>query len=96
MQVDFPCNFIYCAYNKDVEIEFDPKKNEANLRKHGCELSLAKYAEWEEALFQLDLEADFEEEQVIAILPIGNRIFYLVFVFKGDVKRIISLRLASN
>lgn len=79
-----------------MEIEFDPKKNEVNLRKHGCELSLALELNWEKASVWVDTRTDYGEPREIAILPIGERLYCVVFVIRGEVRRIISLRKANE
>lgn len=78
-----------------MNIEFDPNKNQINYDTHGYYLEYAQELEWHEALIWLDTRFDYGEPREVAILPKGDRLFYVAFVDKETHYRIISLRLAT-
>lgn len=77
-------------------IEFDPAKDAANTLKHGVSLSQASEFEWEGALTWPDTRRAYGEQRMCAIGYIGVRLHVAVFVERGDVRRIISLRKANQ
>ena len=76
-------------------IEFDPAKDKANLAKHGVSLALAGKLDWDAALVWLDDRFDYGELRMIALAPEANTLYFVAFVERGDVRRIISLRRAE-
>ena len=76
-------------------IEFDPVKDKANLAKHGVSLALAGKLDWDTALVWLDDRFDYGELRMIALAPEANTLYFVAFVERGDVRRIISLRRAE-
>jgi len=78
-----------------MEIEFDPAKDEANIRKHGMSLSLAKDLEIDTAHVMTDTRKDYGENRFIAVGPIGGRLCVLAFTLRGGKVRAISLRRAN-
>lgn len=79
-----------------MRIEFDPIKNEANRAKHGVPLSLAGELDWEAALVWVDERFDYKETRMIALAPKTEILYYVAFVDRGGVRRIISLRRANR
>lgn len=81
-----------------IRIEFDPAKDEANLRKHGVSLKEAAGFDWNCAIEREDDRFDYGEVRFVAIGPIGNRLFVLVFAEGSDedAVRAISLRPADK
>ncbi|TAK92046.1 MAG: BrnT family toxin [Burkholderiaceae bacterium] len=79
-----------------MQIEFDPAKNEANQTKHGVSLSLAAELDWEAALVWIDGRFDYRETRMIALAPKTGMLYYVAFVDRGTVRRIISLRRANR
>lgn len=77
-----------------MKIEFDPAKDAANQVKHG--VSLAAELEWETLLAERDVRNDYSETRMIGYVLSGVRLFCVVYVDRGDVRRIISLRKANN
>ena len=71
-------------------IDFDPSKDAANLSKHGVSLAVAAALAW------VDDRADYGEVRTVALAPIGDRLFFVAFVDRSDVRRIISLRRANR
>ncbi len=79
-----------------MHIVFDPEKNATNLGKHGVSLSAAAQLDWDAALAWIDDRADYGELRIVALTPIGDRLFFVVFVDRDETRRIISLRRANR
>jgi uncharacterized protein len=79
-----------------MEIEFDPDKDASNQAKHGVSLALAAKLEWDAALVWEDTRYEYDEWRMIALAPEINVLYYVAFVDRGDVRRIISLRPATR
>jgi hypothetical protein len=79
-------------------IEYDPKKDKANRRKHGISLSRAEDFDFEAALYSIDDREDYGEIRYRAIGLLDSRLYTLVFVDgeEGDDMRAISLRKATR
>ena len=75
-----------------MRIEFDPAKDAANLAKHGVSLALAAELDWEAALVWIDDRCEYAELRVIALAAKARILYYVAFVDRGEVRRIISLR----
>jgi uncharacterized protein len=79
-----------------VRFDFDPNKNRLNLEKHGLDLSLAEVLDWDAALLWIDDRQDYGETRVLALAPKIEILYYVAFVDRADVRRIISLRRANR
>lgn len=79
-----------------MDIEFDPAKDAANLAKHGVPLALAAEIEWSDVLCVPDSRRDYGEVREIGFAVIAQRLYVVVFVQRGPVMRIISLRKANS
>jgi uncharacterized protein len=79
-----------------MQIEFDPVKNASNQAKHGVSLALAAELDWDAALVWVDTRYDYDELRMIALAPEINILYYVAFVDRGEVRRIISLRRANR
>jgi uncharacterized protein len=79
-----------------VRFEFDPGKDRANKAKHGVSLVLALELDWESALVWIDGRFEYEETRMIALAPKTEILYYVAFVDRGEVRRIISLRRATR
>lgn len=77
-----------------VRIEFDPAKDAVNFKKHGVSLALAAQLDWDAALVWADERFEYDEWRMIALAPDTNTLYYVAFVDRDDVRRIISLRRA--
>ena len=77
-------------------IEFDPKKDACNLAKHGVSLGMAYELDWHAALMWVDDRFEYGEWRMVALAPRINTLYYVAFVDRGDVTRIISLRRATR
>jgi uncharacterized protein len=79
-----------------MEIVFNTTKDAANKEKHGVSLGTAADFEWDEAVTWPDVRKDYGEDRMVGIGYIGNRLYVIVFVDRGDERRIISLRKANK
>ena len=79
-----------------MRIEFDPTKDTANKTKHGVSLSMAGELDWEAALVWADDRFEYNEMRMIALAPKTAILYYVAFVDRGEVRRIISLRRANR
>ena len=75
---------------------FDPNKDRLNVEKHGLSLSLAERLDWDAALLCIDDRQDYGETRVLALAPNTGILYYVAFVDRADVRRIISLRRANR
>jgi hypothetical protein len=79
-----------------MNIEFDGYKNQVNIAKHGVSLGMASQLDWESALVWVDERHAYGELRMIALVPEPPVLFYVAFVDRGDLRRIISLRRANQ
>jgi uncharacterized protein len=79
-----------------MRIEFDPAKDETNRTKHGVSLFMAGELDWEAALVWVDDRVDYSETRMIALAPKTEILYYVAFVDRGEVRRVISLRRANR
>ena len=79
-----------------MQIEFDPAKDAANQAKHGVSLAMAKELDWETALVWVDQRIEYGEARMIALAPKSEILYYVAFVDRGEVRRVISLRRANR
>ena len=79
-----------------MRIVFDPEKDVTNLSKHGVSLAAAAELDWDAALAWIDDRADYGEQRIIALAPMGDRLFFVVFVDRVEARRVISLRRANR
>lgn len=79
-----------------MQIEFDQAKDVANQMKHGVSLALADELNWEAALVWIDGRFEYGELRMIALAPKTGILYYVAFVDRGKMRRIISLRQANR
>lgn len=79
-----------------MRIEFDRGKDAANQEKHGVSLALAGELDWEAALVWIDDRFEYDELRMIALAPKTKILYYVAFVYRGEARRIISLRRANR
>ena len=79
-----------------MRIEFDPAKDAANHAKHGVFLSTAGELDWEAALVWVDERFEYGETRMVALVPRTQILYYVAFVDRGEVRRVISLRRANR
>jgi len=79
-----------------MRLMFDPLKDVANLAKHGVALSFAEALEWAESWVWTDVRREYGENRQCALVPNGQRLYFVAFVDRGEVRRVISLRKANQ
>ena len=79
-----------------MPFEFDPAKDKLNRAQHGLSLAFAKRLVWDEALVRMDDRYEYDEVRMIGLVPQGNDLYYVAFVDRGEVRRVISLRFAER
>jgi uncharacterized protein len=78
-----------------MKLTYDNGKNTSNFAKHGIALADASLIEWDTLWAKPDVRRNYAEPRMIGFAYIGLRLFCVVFVDCGDVRRIISLRKAN-
>ena len=78
-----------------MNYEFDPTKDEGNLDKHGLQLADAEGFDWETAVVREDARRQYAEQRFEATGLIGDRLHVLVYCWREDAVRVISLRKAN-
>jgi len=79
-----------------VEITFDPRKSERNLRERGLSFEKVVGFDFGKAFYAPDTRKDYGEVRTRAIGFIGDTLYALVFTLRGSALRVISLRRASR
>jgi uncharacterized DUF497 family protein len=79
-----------------MPIEFDLTKDATNQLKHGVSLAMAAELDWDAAWVWVDERFNYSEMRMIALAPKTEILYYVAFVNRGDVRRIISLRRANR
>lgn len=74
-----------------MRIDDDTVKDKLNIAGHGLSLSLAKKLAWDEALVWVDGRFDHDELRMIGLVPEGSRLYFVAFVDRGEVRRVINL-----
>jgi len=80
----------------NIEIEYNPKKNQQNIKERGISFDTAINFEWDSALVIEDTRKDYGESRYSAIGFIDDRLHVLVFTPRNEAIRVISLRKANN
>ena len=79
-----------------MQFKFDPKKDKENIANHGLSLAMAEKLVWDEALVWVDERFECNEIRMIALAPEGSTLYYVAFVDRDEVRRLISLRRAER
>lgn len=79
-----------------MKIEFDPVKDQINLKKHGVSLAAATEIDLDRAIVIEDRRFDYGEARFLAYGPIGGRLHVVWFTMRGAVLRAIGLRRANR
>ncbi len=94
--IDVLTNIIPVITLLSMKIEFDPAKDAANVQKHGVSLALAVEFDWNMALTWSDTRRTYGESRQCAMALLGDRLYFVAFVDRGECRRIISLRKTNN
>jgi uncharacterized DUF497 family protein len=87
---------VVSRYNRDVEITFDPRKSERNLRERNLGFEKVSDFNLSSAIFRIDTRKDYGEVRTRALGYIGDTLYALVFTMRGGILRVISLRKANR
>ena len=79
-----------------MQIDFDPDKDKLNRTQHDLSLEFARKLIWEEALVWVDSRFEYDEIRMIGLVPEGNTLYYVAFVDRDEIRRVISLRYAER
>ncbi len=79
-----------------IHFEFDPDKDAANEARHGVSLALAAELDWDAALVWIDERFEYGELRMIALAPQTGVLYYVAFVDRGLMRRVISMRRANR
>jgi uncharacterized DUF497 family protein len=79
-----------------MNFSFDPEKDRSNFEKHGFSLSKASLLDWDDALSWVDKRKDYGEVRTVALAPMNQRLYCVVYVDSNLGRRIISFRKANN
>ena len=79
-----------------MDYEWDEAKAQRNQEKHGVAFEVVHDFEWETALVLEDDRDDYGEDRYRSVGYIGTRLHALVFTFRGNTVRVISLRQATR
>jgi len=71
-------------------VEFDPRKDDENVRKHGISLKFGEELEWDFSLVWPDNR--HAEPRLCALVPHGATVYFVAFQDRGTVLRMISIR----
>ncbi len=79
-----------------MEVEWDPGKQRANLKKHGVEFADAvAVLEDERGFFLREPFSDDEERWIAVGMDALGRVLFVVYVWRGEKIRLISARHAT-
>ena len=79
-----------------IQIIFDPDKDAANVAKHALSLTLATDLEWDTLQWKEDTRRNYGETRMAGYAFMGERLYGVVYVVRGDLLRVISLRKANQ
>lgn len=79
-----------------MRFEFDPTKDKRNHAQHGVSLALSAQLDWDEAMVWVDPRFQYDELRMSALAPLGDTLYYVAFVDRGALRRVISLRKATR
>jgi uncharacterized protein len=79
-----------------MQIEFDVAKDTLNKAAHGVSLALARELDWDAALVWIDDRFEYAELRMVALAPKTAILYFVAYVERGDVCRVISLRRANR
>ena len=82
-----------------MEFDFDPEKSEENVRNRGLSFEFAPLIFDGSFIEEQDERFDYGETRFVATGPIaefGNRVFVVVYMWRDNIRRIISFRKANE
>ena len=79
-----------------MEIDFDPIKNDKNIRERGIDFAMVLDFEWSSAVYEVDNRKNYGETRWQATGFIGSRLYRLVYKDIPNGIRVISFRKANK
>jgi uncharacterized DUF497 family protein len=79
-----------------MEIDFDPAKNQRNIRERGLSFERVAEFDWDSAVIIEDTRRDYGERRFRVFGYIGPRLYALVFTPRERAIHVISLRKANK
>jgi hypothetical protein len=79
-----------------VEIDFDPIKNEKNIRERGLSFERVSEVDFNNAMVFPDTRKEYGETRYIALCYLDRRLHVLCFTETGTGIRVISFRKAND
>ena len=79
-----------------MEIEYDPAKNEKNIRSRGLSFELVSDFDFETAILWIDSRKVYPEMRISALGLLNGRVHALVFAETTNGIRVISFRKANK
>jgi uncharacterized protein len=76
--------------------EWDPRKEQSNLRKHHFDFTTATQIWGGPVVENIDDRRDYRETRIIATGEAGGCIIVVVYTWRGEDRRIISARKANS
>ena len=79
-----------------MEYEWDERKREANIAKHGVDFTEAEQFDWTTAIEAKDNRFDYKEARWVGFGCIDKRVHVLIYTERNGKIRLISLRRANR
>ena len=87
---------IYCYYNKNMKIEYDPKKNEWNIKERNLSFEQVADLNWITSETYEDARKNYPEHRYITLAYLDNRLHVVCYTpIEGGI-RVISFRKANK
>ena len=80
-----------------MEFEWDERKNQECIQKRGISFKRASLVfDDPDRIERVDVRYDYGEERIIVLGRSAGRLLYVVYTWRGNTRRIISVRKASK
>jgi uncharacterized protein len=81
---------------RGVAFQWDERKNEANIRKHGVSFVVVEPFDWDSATYQDDLHHEGEDRHVAYGYASDGKAYGIAYTIRNENFRIISVRRLSK
>ncbi len=78
-----------------MQIEFDPRKNERNVEKHGLAFELVEECDWSRVRYE-EQRGAYGERRYKAVVPLHGVLHVVVLTYRRSSMRVISFRIANR
>ena len=79
-----------------MQFSCDPNKSRTNYFKHGIVLEFAQYLDWTKEVVWQDVRYSYNEVRMSGLVPLGGKVYAVVYVVRAEFTRMISLRKANK